>query len=304
MKYIEISKELYRIDFANGSIRLNLSPMNQGAADNNELTVRFTEVTRAGFLFAGDLVGIVGLQLDNCPAVPRICWDNREHQFWDGFQGSFETRNVVICSPTIGAKNNGANIEAGCYYIANLVKTSIAWNFYDSQSGITWDTEITIENLSGEVLRNYGQLFACYHRKCTNYYWDSDGNIRECSPESFNATGSISETERLKSTPYHDHLMRGLRKRDCQYVQYSQPVLMSEKQLWYNNGRHILFVEPDKCAAMVTWMNQARDYYLSPPGYDLKPKEPFKTRVRHMITTCNSVDELKSLWEQFEECLR
>jgi hypothetical protein len=95
------SKSVYRLTWADGHLDINLVPMNRDATCGT--AVGYAAVRPDGVLSnsIADLVGIVGLGLNNCPSVPRICWDNREHQFWDGFEGAFEPRNVVVNSPSV-----------------------------------------------------------------------------------------------------------------------------------------------------------------------------------------------------------
>lgn len=88
-----------------------------------------------------------------------------------------------------------------------------------------------------------------------------------------------------------------------QYFTYKKPVLMSEPQLWFNGGRHIILVQPETCAAVVTWANQARDYMIRPKDYDLRPGSTFASRIRHVIAPVEYEDDLEKLWAGFEEDL-
>ena len=125
----ETSRGTYELSVENTMIELNLIPAN---------VRRFTYPPGGGRVRPDvsllwpipDLVGIVALDLPGSPEVPKICWENREHQFWNGFEGSFEPRNVVVYNPVVQVSDNGKSITASYYYIANFVKTSVRMKFY------------------------------------------------------------------------------------------------------------------------------------------------------------------------------
>jgi hypothetical protein len=60
-------------------------------------------------------------------------------------------------------------------------------------------------------------------------------------------------------------------------------------------------VEHDACAALVTWLHQARDYMVRPPDWMLAPGASFTARVRHVIATVENAVDLAALWEAFED---
>jgi len=306
MNATEIATGLHEIRFSDASLKLNALPMNRDVPPMEKLAVDYTVVRPDGFLYASDLLGVVGLELRGCPAVPRICWDNREHQFWDGFQGSFETRNVVVNEPRLAIGCDGRCAAVSLYYVANHVRTAMLWEMRDGAppgGRLAWDTTITVQNLTGATLKNYGQFFACYHLRNTNYYWDASGEIAQCPPDCFTATATPQDAQRLKAREYHEHALRYLDGAACEYRQYARPVLLSRRQPWFGGGRHAIFVEPGVCAALMTWMSQARDYYIRPPGYDLAPGQSFRARVRHLIAPLESVEELEGHWLDFEQSL-
>ena len=168
---------------------------------------------------------------------------------------------------------------------------------------LTWDTHIAIENLSKQVLRNYLQLFACYHTPGTNYYRGRDGAILPCSPGGFNAVAGSEQQARLEASPWRAHAERYRGPHEIEFFRYGQPALLSERRPWFNGARHVILVQPDTCAAIVTWRNQARDYMVRPRDYDLGPGESFTARVRHIIAPVESEEGLAELWERFEEDL-
>ena len=128
------TESIYRVTWSKGELRFNLVPMNSHAAGGNAVRVGYASMRPEGILSnsIADLVGIVGLQLNGCPDPPRICWDNREHHFWDGFEGAFEPRNVVVNSPKAELADDNRLLRVGFYYIANLVKTSVEWKIRES----------------------------------------------------------------------------------------------------------------------------------------------------------------------------
>src|SRR4051812_34608630 len=124
------SRGTHLISWQGGNLELNLIPMSAVTQETSGVPVAYTHMRddRSLYLPIADLIGITGLQLDGCPRVPRILWDNREHHFWDGFEGSFEPRNVVANEPKVEALGDNL-IRASYYYIANHVKTTFHWEF-------------------------------------------------------------------------------------------------------------------------------------------------------------------------------
>jgi hypothetical protein len=282
--------------------------MNRHAARGNGVGVGYASVRPEGILSnsIADLVGIVGLNLNGCPETPRICWDNREHHFWDGFQGAFEPRNVVVNAPTAEMTDDKRVATVGYYYIANLVKTSVEWRIQESDDAeipLLWDTRISIENLSNRILRNYVHFFACYHAAATNHYWGTEGAITPCSSGGFHAVADSEQQARLQASPYHAHCERYRGEEEIHFSRYHRPVLMSACRPWFNGARHLILVQPETCAALVTWMNQARDYMIRPRNYDLGVGEMFTSRIRHLIARVENEHDLRDLWTGFEEYL-
>ncbi len=305
MKIELTSKSIYQVTGSGGDFSLNLSPLNHGAGHCG-MGVGFASVDADGKLAntISDLVGIVGLGITGYPRVPRIHWDSREHHYWDAFEGVFEPRNVVVNAPTVEFVGNSDTVQASYYYIANYVKTTVAWIFREAAfvaGKPTWDTVITIENLTGQTLHNYLHFFACYHPANPNYFWNSAGAIAPCSAGGFIAVADADQQRRLQASTYQRTVDRYCGNQKIEYFRYRQPVLLSERQPWYADARHVLMVEPEKCAAIVTWVNQARDYMIRPPHYDLQPGELFTTRIRHAIASIQDVRNLEVLWSGFKK---
>jgi hypothetical protein len=257
-----------------------------------------------------DAVGIIGLRLDNIAPIRRICWDSREHQLWTGFPGGFggfHLRNVVVQAPKVDQLADGS-VEVSCYFVANDVKTSLTWHFENVKASDAcrgrWDTKVRIENYRSETLRDYLQLFACYHPPGTNYYWDESDRIMPCSKEVFVAVRDSEESTSLMNGtwktlfPYYNKA-----NTDLVLATYSRPVLVSGKDEWFGGMRHVLMVQPDSCSNMLSALGQARDYWIRPPNRHLAPGESFTTHVRHLIARVESPAELRSFWSEFESAI-
>jgi hypothetical protein len=279
--------------------------MNQRAVETNEYKVSYSR----GKIIDGmaDAVGIIGLRLENASPIPRICWDSREHQLWNGFPsgfGGFHLRNAVVQAPKADQSTDGS-VKASCYFVANDVKTSMTWHFGNAKASdacrARWDTTVTIENYRSETLQDYLQCFACYHPVGTNYYWDESDRILPCSKQVFVAVRGSQESRTLMNSTWKA-LFPYYNKADTEllWATYQQPVLLSEKDEWFGGMRHVLMVEPDSCSNMLSALGQARDYWIRPPNRHLRPGESFTTRVRHLIARVESPGELRSLWREFE----
>ena len=298
------SRGTYAIAWPGGNLELNLVPMSTAVLETSGVPVAYTKMRddQSLYLPIADLVGITALQLEGSPKVPRILWDNREHHFWDGFEGSFEPRNVVANEPKVEA-DGPAMIRASYYYIANHVKTTFRWEFTPPAQPsyrANWTTTIEVENRTPRTLAGYMQFFACYHKAAENYYWDSSGKILPCPDGGFTATRDEHLNQKLRKAPYQTHMDRYREKHIISYKTYRQPLLMSRKEDYFGGLRHVTMSEPAGCAGVVTWNSQARDYMIRPPDSDLKPGESFRARIRHVIAPADSEQDVQELWREFE----
>ncbi|MFA6566971.1 MAG: hypothetical protein WCS96_02050 [Victivallales bacterium] len=309
MKIEETIRNTANIMWEGGQLEVNIVPVNKYLTDSNynPKTSYAKSSWQNRIIGVHDNVGVVNLHLDGCPKVPRICWDNREHHFWKGFSGGFEPRNTIINDPQIFM--DGTHAVVSCYYIANFVKTSVKWVFSEpSEHGClsVWDTFFTIENLSRKTLEDYMVFFASYHQHGKNYYWNSKNEIVECSDTFRGFSESDFEGKKSRDTEILREFREtvkgwhGIKDPTEEDAAYMHPALLSDKNDWYDQGRHILFVEPAKCLNIVSAANQARDYMLAPPAKNLAPGESFTARVRHIIAKIETVTELKKYWDEFE----
>lgn len=301
----ETDRNTYQVRWARARLELNLWPMNRKAVEGNEYRVRYAE----GKIMDGvaDAVGVIALQLEGLPPVSRICWDSREHHLWDGFTGGFELRNTVIHDPKVVRRADGS-ADISAYFVANDVRTDLNWRFPGTGVSDTlparWDTRIEVTNQRTEILPGYLQLFACYHPPGTNYYWDVSNQIRPCGKTVFLASRSPEETTKFRNSQWN-HLLHYFEENpEVTSASYRKPVLLSEKQPWFGGLRHVLLVEPGSCATLITAHDQARDYWIRPPGDHLAPGGSFVTRVRHLITRVEDASDLERLWADFESELQ
>ena len=146
-------------------------------------------------------------------------------------------------------------------------------------------------------------FFACYHKLGRNYYWDTNNKLSECA-DLLRAHRCASEKSREAEiiAAYREQVKAW--KGPCTHpttasVLYGRPVLASDKCEWFNNGRHIIFVEPEKCLSIASAMTQARDYMLAPADKDLAPQGTFSARVRHLIAPIHDTQDLAPYWDTF-----
>jgi hypothetical protein len=301
-RFTKTPRGTYEVAWPGGNLELNFTPMSRETESTSGVPVRYTVMRDDASLYLpiADVVGITALRLDGAPAVPRVLWDNREHHFWDGHEGSFEPRNVVVNDPRI--EQSGDAVHASYYFIADHVQTTIRWEFkapVNPACRANWTTTIEVTNRRQETLRNYVQFLACYHKAATNYYWDVSNKIRSCPAGGFTATRDEAFNERLRRTPYHAHMNRYREKNAISYGVYRRPVLFSGKELHFAGMRHITMSDPETCAGIVTWNEQARDYLITPPDFDLKPGASFRARIRHLIAPAETPSDLEILWRGF-----
>jgi len=304
MRLSPTARGTHAIAWPGGVLELNLVPMSAAVLETSGVAVGYTRMREDDSLYlpVADLVGITALQLDGSPKVPRILWDNREHHFWEGFEGSFEPRNVVANEPKVES-TGGAMIRASYYYIANHVKTTFHWEFTppaEPRYRANWTTTIEVENRTKRELPGYLQFFACYHKVAENHYWDSSSKILPCADGGFTATRDAVANENLRKSPYHTHMDRYRERHVISYQTYRHPVLLSRKEDCFGGLRHVTMSEPATCAGIVTWNSQARDYMIQPPSGNLKPGESFRARIRHVLAPAESVQDVERLWREFE----
>jgi hypothetical protein len=304
MGVMETPRNTYQIQWTSGDIELNLIPMNSRAVDANEYKLRYAK----GKLMDGiaDAVGVIRLRLKNCPPISRICWDSREHQLWTGFTGGFQLRNSVVQNSKVSQEQDGS-IGVSCFFVTNDVKTSMSWHFHNVNTSKTykslWDTSVTIESYRPETLKGFLQLFACYHPKDTNFYWSDLGEILPCSKEVFCASRSLEEKTLLQSSEWTKLGLYYEKSPEICWANYRKPVLLSRNEPWFGGLRHILMIDPEACAMVLSAHEQARDYWIRPPNRDLRAGERFTARARHAIARVDNSEDLQTLWEEFERSI-
>lgn len=92
MKVEITARNTYLVTFKHGALEVNLIPANGLLPTSGPCRPQWD----GRLIYAHDNVGITALTLHNCPPVPRICWDNREHHFWEGYTGGFQPRNTIV----------------------------------------------------------------------------------------------------------------------------------------------------------------------------------------------------------------
>jgi len=257
-------------------------------------------------IYLHDNVGIVAFRLQDCPAVPRICWDNREHHFWQGFNGGFRPRNAVVADIRVGLSGNGSTADISFSYVADFVRTTQSWRFREpkhSEAFLTWDTSFRFENLNPVTLPDYMAFFACYHPPGENYYADRDGHLAGCADAFFGYADADRQRRDEGVCAEFRELTRGwtagIENPTRASAIYGKPVLMSGQEVWFGGGRHLILVEPDVCLAIVSAMRQARDYMLAPPQRHLRAGESFTARVRHLIGGTGGPEDVQRQWDAF-----
>jgi hypothetical protein len=299
MKISPTERNTYQLTFPRGELEVNLIPANGRLPTSQPCSLEWN----GNLICVHDNVGITALQLKGCPPVPRICWDNREHHFWEGYSGGFEPRNTIVNDIQIHPGADERTVTISYYYIANFVKVTQSWRFAEPQddSFITWDTTIQIQNLHKQSLKQYMAFFASYHQPGLNYYWDREGQLTECAEEFYAYPNAARQKSYQGMTASFVELVKGwgIQNPTKASVFYGQPILLSEKRPWYGNGQHVMFVDPAKCVAIVSAMNQARDYMLAPPHSDLAPQESFATCIRHFIANIRGPADVQRRWDAF-----
>ncbi|MFC1712856.1 hypothetical protein ACFL6S_04255 [Candidatus Poribacteria bacterium] len=301
MEIEQTKRNTYKLMWRHGELEVNAIPAN-GALPSSQYA-------RAGsngqLIYLHDNVGIVALRINGCPHVPRICWDNREHHFWQGFNGGFRPRNTVVNDIRISQFDEDSSISVSFYYIADAVKTTLSWLFSEpsDDGSVSWDTFFSFENLSSVSLQKYMTFFACYHDPGKNYYWNSNNEIAECT-DSFSG---YSNEEKMRRNAEVTAAFReqvkgwtaGIANPSISSEIYGSPVLLSETRGWFGQGRHVLMVEPSKCLRITSAMRQAFDYMLAPDEMDLLPDGVFTARVRHIIARIDGMNDLRPRWDKF-----
>jgi len=301
MKIEQTNRGTYEVAWSKGALEVNLVPANPDLKTTSYASAAFN----GQMIYLHDNVGITALRLDGCPPVPRICWDNREHHFWRGFNGGFRPRNTVVNDVKISRAGDNSHVRISCYYIVDFVKTTVAWLFREPQEDqmIAWDTSFSFENLSGSAMEKYMAFFACYHQPGVNYHWDVHDRISACA-DSFTGYSNEERKQRHSEiTAAYSELTKGwtagIENPTRSKELYGNPVLLSEPREWYCGGRHILMVEPGKCLNITSAMRQARDYMLAPAETDLKPGAVFTAIVRHAIAKIDGMRDLRRHWDRF-----
>lgn len=302
MKIHKTERGTYRLSWPQGELEINLIPSN----DLLPMSCGPRSQWGGRMIYLHDNVGIVGLKFHGCPAVPRICWDNREHHFWQGFNGGFRPRNTVVGDISIGLSEDSSTVDISFSYVSDFVRTTQSWHFRDPQGTdayITWDTFFRVQNLNPFALQDYMAFFASYHPQGENYYVDLDGRITACADAFWGYADEDRQRRDQQVCAEFRELTRGwtagIDKPTRASVFYGKPILMSQEEVWFKDGRHLILVQPDVCLAIVSAMRQARDYMLSPPRHHLSAGESFTARVRHVIGKIGGPEDIERQWVTF-----
>lgn len=301
MKIERTERNTYKIAWSRGELEVNLIPVN-GCLST---TAYATSAFGGQIIVLHDNVGITALRLKGCPPVPRICWDNREHHHGKGFNGGFRPRNTVVNDIQINPSADGLSVRVSFFYIVDHVKTTVSWLFKEPEDdcAMGWDTFFSFENLHNLPLEKYMALFACYHQPGRNFYWDRRDEMVECPDLFFGYSdeGKKRRTEEITAAFVEQvkGWTAGIDNPSRASDIYGQPVLLSEPREWFDNGRHVLMVEPAKCLHITSAMRQARDYMLAPAETDLNPGAVFTARVRHIISRMDGMRDLRRQWNRF-----
>jgi hypothetical protein len=223
-----------------------------------------------------DMVGLTTIALDEESLPGFWLWDNREHQYWLGYDGSFLPRHQPVDDH--GSSQTGGWLSYSC----DGVETRHSWAFGRWHGSPRIDVTIDVRNHTEATLGAYAQLVACYHPESpVAQYVDERHELANAPDFSLIRLNHVSE-RRLDAVP------EGLRSGSVSQLQTEVPYLVSAP-LWAGVWRHVIILRDPNALGFVTWTSptfpfRALDYLIGPSSGALPPARGFRTRVTHLFT--------------------
>lgn len=169
-----------------------------------------------------------------------------------------------------------------------------------------WDLIVTIQNVSGEDVEEYGQFFACYtrlNRDRSFWFWDSsdrfvlfaDRGVGHLDGYVVHPDAYFLERRAIPHCPRGGGKIVGT---------WGHPVIISHASS--GGWRSVILLEPARTASLAHGIRGgAMDYILFPgPGQRTFAKdEQFSVHIRHLMLRSPelpSVARLATLWQAFE----
>jgi hypothetical protein len=241
-----------------------------------------------------DFVGLREVILGGIAEPGFWLWDNREHQYWAGYDGSFQPRHADVDDRGY-AEVDG--FEAWLRWSSDGVETRLRWRALATPGGPAVDTDVTVANVRDDALAGYAQLFANYHPESgPARYLGHDGKLAE-APDYAVLTVAHDAGMRLGAiqAPWirHPALAR---------VQAAIPMLVSGL-LW--DGWHHVVMGDSATWGLVTWRSatfpfRAIDMLIGPPAESLGARSGMHARFRHAFMPGPlHTDALQSRWQEF-----
>ena len=243
-----------------------------------------------------DFVGLRDIVVGGHVTPGFWVWDNREHQYWVGHDGSFLPRHAPVKDHDVRPQT----AEAWLSYESEGVVSRQTWSVRSDGGVPAIDTAIEVVSHRAETLQGYCQLIANYH------------------PES-GAASFISSEGEVRAAPDYAVLLNGedggarlgaidaawLRDPAVERGMLALPVVISGR-LW-GGWHHVLLADPRAVWGFVTWKSEtfpfrAIDYLIGPPGLSLQTGERIRAAIRHaFLPSPPSADCLRALWRSFIE---
>ena len=258
--------------------------------------------------------GPLSIQLKTMEGVPNFNeWDTREWQWWrDCPFDTNQKRPREVSAATGGADLGPGGIRAWSRFVCDQVQTTQEWFFADLErpDEAVYDCLITVRNLTGQTLKEYGQFFASYtvlNGKSMDlgrghFYVDEDGslvNYQEAGSHhlDYYVTAADSIFNKIGRVP---HCPRGDGK---VRARWKYPISISHPNS--QGYRHIVLSEWARTSSIAQGMRGiAQDYLIYPLGGDLEPDGSFVVHVRHLVANIPEDELLPFLdraWNAFEQ---
>jgi hypothetical protein len=212
-------------------------------------------------------------------------WDNREHQYWRGNDGSFLPRHSDVFDQVVEQTEGpeGKGLRIGLSYLCQDGLTRQDWAFaaaVDDPPLI--DCGLSIENTGSHARDGYSQFFASYHPGSDGaLYLDRADVLREAPEYSLL---EVSGAESLASDIDADWIRTPAMER----IEGVAPILLSSAY-WNRRWRHLMMFSPEVWA-LAAWRSRgslfdfrALDYLVGPPGGNLPAGSGFTAQIRHLI---------------------
>jgi len=231
-------------------------------------------------------------------------WDYREWQWWKGHPWGDSCRPRYWTTADFSTDEQSVSIKYRTDGFASS-QNFLLPKIVDRKSP-HWDLLVSVENISGKAVEEYGQFFACYtnfNEPDSFWFWEAGNRLTRFVDRGVEHLNGYVANPRayFLSGGAIPHCPRGGGKI---VSQWHRPVLISQASP--GGWRSVIMLEPEFTAGLSQGIHGAAMDYIIFPGPKATVFEDgasFSVHVRHHLLKSlelPSVETIERLWKEFE----